>query len=51
MEIDKKKYANSKETMESLKVSSCELMHLRVSGKLKYLKKGNAHYYEKEEKK
>tara|TARA_R110000765_G_scaffold61677_3_gene119351 strand:- start:7432 stop:7581 length:150 start_codon:yes stop_codon:yes gene_type:complete len=49
MEIDKDKYENSKETMKSLKVSSCELMHLRVRGKLKFIKKGNAYFYEKSE--
>jgi hypothetical protein len=48
MEIDKDKYLNSKETMKALKVSSCDLMHLRVSGKLKFIKKGNAYFYEKE---
>jgi len=48
MEIDKTKYLNSKETMKELKVSSCDLMHLREAGKLKYVKKGNAYFYEKE---
>lgn len=46
MEIDKTKYLSSKETMKALKVSSCDLMHLRQEGKLKYIKKGNAYYYE-----
>ena len=45
MEIDKTKYLNSKETMKELKVSSCDLMHLREAGKLKYVKKGNAYFY------
>lgn len=48
MEIDEEKYANIKETMESLKVSSCELMHMRVSGNLKFIKKGNAYFYGKD---
>jgi len=47
MEIDKKKYLSSKETMKELKVSSCDLMHLREAGKLKYVKKGNAYFYKK----
>lgn len=47
MEIDENKYLSSKETMKELKVSSCDLMHLRVSGKLKFIKKGNAYFYEK----
>lgn len=48
IEIDKNKYLSSKETMKELKVSSCHLMHLRESGKLKYVKKGNAYFYENE---
>jgi len=39
------KYLNSKETEKKLKISSCELMHIRVQGKLKYIKKGNAFLY------
>jgi len=35
-------YLNSKETMKKLKISSCELMHLRTKGKLKFIKKGNS---------
>lgn len=38
---------SSKEAMKTLKVSSCELMHLREAGKLVYIKKGNAYFYEK----
>lgn len=41
-----KQYLSSKETMKSLKVSSCELMHLREAGKLKYVKRGNAYFYD-----
>ena len=47
MEINKTKYLSSKETMKELKVSSCDLMHMREAGKLKYIKKGNAYFYEK----
>jgi hypothetical protein len=35
----------SNETQKLLKISGCELMHLRVSGKLKFKKQGNAYYY------
>ena len=38
-------YLSSKEAMKVLKVSSCDLMHLRESGKLKFIKKGNAYFY------
>ncbi len=47
MEINKNKYISSKETMKELKVSACDLMHLRESGKLTYVKKGNAYFYKK----
>ena len=39
-------WLTSKEAQKSLKVSGCELMHLRVSGKLKFKKQGNAFYYQ-----
>ncbi len=39
-------WLTSKETQKLLKISSCELMHLRVSGKLKFKKQGNAYYYQ-----
>lgn len=47
MKKDKPKYLSSKEARKKLKVSSCELMHLREAGKLKFIKKGNAYLYEK----
>lgn len=39
-------WLSSKEAKKVLKVSSCELMHLRVSGKLSYKKQGNAFFYQ-----
>ncbi len=36
---------SSKEFKKLLGVSDCELMHMRVSGKLKFVKKGNAFLY------
>ncbi|MCD1600026.1 hypothetical protein [Rheinheimera aquimaris] len=47
--LDKQETENwltSKEAKKMLKVSSCELMHLRVSGKLIYKKQGNAFLYQ-----
>ena len=38
-------YLTSKEMRKQLKVSGCELMHLREAGKLKFVKKGNAYHY------
>lgn len=38
-------WLTSKETQKLLKISSCELMHLRESGKLKFKKQGNTYYY------
>ncbi|MDP5188383.1 hypothetical protein [Rheinheimera baltica] len=39
-------WLSSKEAQKALKVSSCELMHLRVVGKLPYKKQGNAYFYQ-----
>jgi hypothetical protein len=36
---------SSEEARKLLKVSSCDLMHLRTAGKLAYTKKGNAFLY------
>jgi hypothetical protein len=38
-------WLTSKQTQKLLNISSCELMHLRVSGKLKFKKQGNAFLY------
>ena len=48
IKTDKSKYITSKETMKVLKVTSCELMHLRENGKLEYVKKGNPYFYKSE---
>lgn len=39
-------WQNSKETMAELKVSSCTLAHIRIEGKIKFTKKGNAFFYD-----
>jgi hypothetical protein len=39
-------WLTSKQAQKLLKVSGCELMHLRVSGKLKFKKQGNSYYYQ-----
>ena len=41
------KYLTSKEMSKELKISACDLMHIREAGKLKFIKKGNAYFYEK----
>ncbi|WP_430410857.1 hypothetical protein [Kordia sp.] len=46
---DQELFLNSKETMKELKISSCELMHLRQDGKIKFVKKGNAFLYDKKD--
>lgn len=43
--IDKEQWLSSSEAKKALKISDCELMHLRTSGKLKFMKKGNAFFY------
>lgn len=40
-----KKWLTSKEAKALGKIKSCDLMHYRQDGKLKYIKKGNAFYY------
>jgi hypothetical protein len=42
-----KKYFSSKEMMKELKVSSCQLMHLRTKGELEFIKKGSSYLYRK----
>ncbi len=38
-------WLTSKEAEKALHLDSCELMHLRVEGKLRFTKKGNAFLY------
>ncbi|WP_018014684.1 hypothetical protein [Teredinibacter turnerae] len=40
-----KAWCSSKEAKKALKVSDCELMHMRLSGKLEFKKSGNAYFY------
>ncbi len=40
-------WLTSKEAERALHVDSCELMHLRVEGRLNFQKKGNAFMYAK----
>lgn len=44
-----KKVLKSKEVQKELKIQACDLMHLRVGGKIRYEKKGNAFLYSKED--
>ena len=39
------KYLKSNEVKKILKVSDCKLAHIRLEGKLPYVKKGNAFLY------
>lgn len=39
-------WLTSAEIRKNLKVSSCELMHLRVTGKLYFKKLGNSYYHQ-----
>ena len=38
-------WLSSGQTRELLRISSCELMHLRETGKLRSQKQGNAYFY------
>lgn len=39
-------WLSSKEAQKALKVDSCELMHFRLEGKLRFRKNGNAYLYD-----
>lgn len=41
-------WLKSKEVMKTLKISACDVMHLREEGKLKFTKQGNAFLYSAE---
>lgn len=38
-------YATSKEIKKELKINDCDLAHIRNSGKLQFMKKGNSYLY------
>ncbi len=42
---NKEQWLTSKETQKALKISGCELMHLRATGKLTFKKEGRAYFY------
>ena len=42
-------YLTSSEAKKTLKISDCHLAHLRLEGKLPFVKKGNAFMYEIDE--
>jgi hypothetical protein len=44
-ETTKDEWLDSRETLEQLGISSCQLSHIRENGKLRYLKEGNAYRY------
>lgn len=48
-QIKKEEWLKSKDAMKALKVSSCDLAHLRMEGKLSYKKEGNTFLYSKKE--
>lgn len=39
------RWLSSKEAKETLKISDCHLMHLRLAGKLIFKKEGNRFFY------
>ncbi len=38
-------WLKSKDAIKALKVTSCDLMHLRIAGKIEYKKSGNSFLY------
>ncbi len=43
-------WLSSAEIKKQLKISGCELMHMRISGELTFKKQGNAYLYQLPEK-
>lgn len=41
----KSRWLSSIDTKKALRISSCELMHMRERGELKFEKRGNAYFY------
>ncbi|MEM5540705.1 hypothetical protein [Olleya sp. AS48] len=48
LEKENKNWISSKDAIKIAKIKSCDLMHYRVQGKLKFEKRGNAYFYSKE---
>lgn len=49
MADNKSRFLRSKEVQNKLKVRTCDIMHLREAGKIRYEKKGNAYLYFEED--
>jgi hypothetical protein len=47
VQTNKDEWLKSKDAMKALRISSCDLMHLRVEGKLNFKKEGNHFLYRK----
>lgn len=45
MKSEDKIWLTSKEAKTKLKISDCQLMHLRLEGKIEFKKVGRAYYY------
>lgn len=42
-------WLSSEETRKELRISNCDLMHLREAGNLRFKKQGNAFFYAQED--
>ena len=38
-------FLSTRDAMDKLKISSCDLMHYRTQGRLEFEKRGNAYFY------
>ena len=45
MKSEDKIWLTSKEGKVKLKISDCQLMHLRLEGKIEFMKKGRSFFY------
>lgn len=42
-------WLSSKDVMSKTKIKACDLMHYREGGKINFIKKGNAYFYNNED--
>jgi hypothetical protein len=45
--VDTSNWLKSKDVKKELKISDCDLAHIRIAGELEFIKHGNAFLYDK----
>lgn len=49
MQETRSEWLRSAEVRKALNIATCDLMHIRLEGKLRFQKKGNAFFYSKQD--